>query len=290
MKISKTAVFFAILFLFSTLLPARANSWQVSWLNWKALEEKTPKTLILATTTSVNDTGLLDVLLPIFIKESGIQVKTLAVGSGQAMALGEKGEADILLVHSPQAEEKFMAAGFGIDRKLLMHNFFMIAGPKSDPAGIKESKTACEAFSKIFKNSSLFVSRGDESGTHVREKALWQAAGLDPVKKSWYQSTGSGMGATLNIASEKAGYVLTDRATFLALRGRIALEPMVEGDPALKNLYHVILLNPKKFPKVNEQGAQALASFLFAPETKRLIGRFGTAHFGEPLFYPEFGK
>ncbi|HBN08900.1 MAG TPA: tungsten ABC transporter substrate-binding protein [Cyanobacteria bacterium UBA8530] len=271
-------------------LPSLADSYRVSWVNWKALAEGAPKTLILATTTSVQDSGLLDVLLPIFEHRVDIKVKTVAVGSGQAMALGQKGEADVMLVHSPKAEEKFMKEGYGIERKLLMHNAFMIAGPKSDPAGVRGCKTAKEALLKISNSSSLFVSRGDESGTHAREKSLWAAAGVSPEKKSWYQSTGSGMGATLNIASEKASYVLTDRATFLALRKNLALVPLVEGDPALLNLYHVILVNPKKFPEVNAVGARAFSLFLTSPETRKVIEKYGVERFGEPLFVPDTAK
>jgi len=170
------------------------------------------KTVILATTTSTQDSGLLDVLVPLFEKESGFIVKTISVGSGQAMKMGEKGEADVLLVHSPDAEKKFMAGGFGVTRRLVMHNDFIIIGPAADPAKIKGA-TAADAMKRIAQSGSLFASRGDNSGTHAKEKGLWKAASLNPEGQKWYQQTGLGMGQTLNIAAEKKGYTLTDRAT-----------------------------------------------------------------------------
>lgn len=248
-----------------------------------------PKTIILATTTSTQDSGLLDVLVPLFEKESGYQVKTISVGSGQAMKMGEKGEADVLLVHSPDAEKKFMADGFGTTRRLVMHNDFIILGPAADPARIKGA-TAAEAMKRIAQTNALFASRGDNSGTHAKEKGLWKAAGVNPEGQKWYQQTGLGMGQTLNVAAEKKGYVLTDRATYLALKKNLGLDILVEGDGKLLNIYHVIELNPIKSPKINTQGGKAFADFMVAKKTQEIIGRFGVDKFGTPLFFPDAGK
>jgi tungstate transport system substrate-binding protein len=247
------------------------------------------KTIILATTTSTQDSGLLDVLVPLFEKESGFHVKTISVGSGQAMKMGEKGEADVLLVHSPDAEKKFMADGFGVTRRLVMHNDFIILGPATDPARIKGTNTI-EAMKRISQTKSLFDSRGDNSGTHAKEKGLWKAAGVNPEGQHWYQQTGLGMGQTLNVAAEKKGYVLTDRATYLALKKNLGLEILVEGDGKLLNIYHVIELNTTKWPKVNAQGGKAFADFMVAKKSQEIIGRFGVDRFGAPLFFPDAGR
>jgi len=249
-----------------------------------------PRSIILATTTSTQDSGLLDVLIPIFEKESGYMVKTIAVGSGQAMAMGKKGEADVLLVHSPAAEEKFMAEGFGASRRLVMHNDFVIVGPASDPAGLKVSKTAAEAFRKLAQHNGLFLSRGDNSGTHAKEKGLWKAAGISPDGQKWYQQTGLGMGQTLNVAAEKKGYTLADRGTYLALRKNLNLEILVEGDAKLLNVYHVIEINPAKWPKINAAGGKAFADFMVSKQVQELIRTFGVDKFGSPLFFPDAGK
>lgn len=248
------------------------------------------KNLILATTTSTQDTGLLDVLIPIFEKKTGYFVKTIAVGSGQAMAMGQKGEADVLLVHSPDAEKKFMAEGFGVDRKLVMHNDFIIVGPPSDPAGIKGMKSATEAFKKIAATDSLFMSRGDNSGTHSKEKGVWKAAGVKPEGQKWYQQTGLGMGQTLSVAAEKKGYTLADRGTYLALKKNLGLVILSEGDKVLLNIYHVIDVNPAKWPKVNAAGAKAFADFMVSKQTQKIIKTFGVDKFGSPLFFPDAGK
>jgi len=258
-------------------------------LAWGAAALAAPKTVILATTTSTQDSGLLDVLVPLFEKESGLQVKTISVGSGQAMKMGEKGEADVLLVHSPDAEKKFMAEGFGATRRLVMHNDFIILGPAADPAKIKGSKAA-EAMKRIAQTNSLFASRGDNSGTHAKEKGLWKAAGVEPEGQKWYQQTGLGMGQTLNVAAEKKAYILTDRATYLSLKKGLGLEILVEGDGKLLNIYHVIELNPVKSPKINAQGGKAFADFMVARNTQEIIGRFGVDKFGAPLFFPDAGK
>lgn len=248
------------------------------------------KTVILATTTSTQDSGLLDALLPVFEKESGYVVKSIAVGSGQAMAMGRKGEADILLVHSPDAEKQFMAEGGGGRRLLVMHNDFVILGPKNDPAGIRTAKTAAAAFRKISQAGSLFVSRGDNSGTHSREKALWKAAGVNPEGGKWYQQTGLGMGQTLGVAAEKRGYLLADRGTWLTQKGVKHLEIMLEGDGGLLNVYHVIEVNRSRWPKVNAAGAAALADFLVSKRGQEIIGRFGVERFKTPLFFPDAGR
>ena len=248
------------------------------------------KHIILATTTSTQDSGLLDVLIPIFEKKTGYFVKTIAVGSGQAMAIGQKGEADVLLVHSPDAEIKFVSQGYGINRRLIMHNDFIIVGPEKDPAGIKGIKSSVDSFKKIAKLNSLFISRGDNSGTHVKENVIWKESGIDPTKEKWYQQTGLGMGQTLNIASEKKAYTLADRGTYLALKKRLALGILVEGDSILLNIYHVIEVNPARWTKVNSAGGKAFADFMVSKETQEIIKTFGVDKFGSPLFFPDAGK
>jgi tungstate transport system substrate-binding protein len=254
--------------------------------------EDTAKTVILATTTSTQDSGLLDALLPVFQKASGYVVKTISVGSGQAMAMGRRGEADVLLVHSPADEEKLVAEGFGVNRRLVMHNDFIVVGPPADPAGVRRARSAKEAMAKIAAAGAIFVSRGDNSGTHAKEKGLWKAAGVSPDGQRWYQQTGIGMGETLNVASEKGGYTLTDRGTFLALTKarKLALEVVLEGEPLLLNVYHVIEVNPARWPKVNAAGAKAFADFMVAPKTQEAIAKFGVEKFGGPLFFPDAGK
>ncbi|OPY91164.1 MAG: PBP superfamily domain protein [Syntrophus sp. PtaU1.Bin208] len=248
------------------------------------------KNLILATTTSTQDTGLLDTLIPMFEKKTGYFVKTIAVGSGQAMAMGQKGEADVLLVHSPDAEKKFMEAKDGVNRRLVMHNDFVIVGPPADAARIKGSKTSPEAFKKISGSGSLFVSRGDNSGTHAKEKAIWKAAGLNPEGQRWYQQTGLGMGQTLNVAAEKKGYTLADRGTWLSLQKNLGLPILMQGDPILLNIYHVIEVNQAKWSKVNAAGAKAFADFMVSAQTQKIIKSFGVDKYGAPLFFPDAGK
>jgi tungstate transport system substrate-binding protein len=248
------------------------------------------KNIILATTTSTQDSGLLDVLLPIFEKSTGYFVKTIAVGSGQAMAMGQKGEADVLLVHSPDAEKKFMAEGYGVNRRLVMHNDFIILGPKKDPAGIKGSRSSLEAFRKITSANAVFMSRGDNSGTNAKEKSIWKAAGTNPEGQKWYQQTGLGMGQTLNVAAEKKTYTLADRGTYLALKKNLGLDILVEGDAVLLNIYHVIEVNPAKWPKVNSAGAKAFSDFMVSRQTQDIIRKFGVDKYGSPLFFPDAGK
>ena len=248
------------------------------------------KNLILATTTSTQDSGLLDVLIPAFEKKTGFFVKTIAVGSGQAMTMGEKGEADVLLVHSPDAEKKFMAAGQGVNRLLIMHNDYILIGPPADPAGVKAVKSTPEAFKKIAEAGSLFLSRGDNSGTHAKENGIWKAAGIKPDGQKWYQQTGLGMGQTLNVAAEKKGYTLADRGTWLSMQQKLGLPILKEGDPILLNVYHVIQVNPAKWPKVNAEGAKAFSDFMVSVETQGIIKTFGVEKYGGPLFFPDAGK
>lgn len=245
------------------------------------------KTVILATTTSAYDSGLLDSIVPDFERQSGYKVKIIAVGSGQAVMLGRRGEADVLLTHSPKDEEKLMLDGLGLERKAVMHNDFLLLGPKDDPAKVREAKNIMEAFRLISQKGALFISRGDSSGTHVKELAIWKSIGVNPSGAKWYQETGSGMGATLSVADEKNGYVFSDRGTFLAFKKNLGLIVVSSGDKALLNFYHVITINPAKFKNVNYMGAKAFADFLVSKETQYKIGRFGVDKFGEPLFIPD---
>jgi len=246
--------------------------------------------LILATTTSTQDSGLLDVLVPLFEEQTGYAVQTVAVGSGEAMKMGEEGNADVLLVHAPSSEVAFMDAGNGTDRFLVMHNDFIVVGPATEPAGIKGQTSAVEAFKMIFNAGAQFITRGDDSGTHKKELALWKSAELDPAGQAWYVETGQGMGASMTVASEKAAYILTDRATYLANKENYQLELLVEGDNSLLNVYHVITVNVDKWPKANYEGALAFADFMIAPATQDVIGQFGLEEFGQPLFYPDADK
>ena len=248
------------------------------------------KHVILSTTTSTQDSGLLDKLIPLFEKKTGFFVKTIAVGSGQAMAMGQKGEADVLLVHSPAAEKKFVEEGYGINRWLVMHNDFVIVGPAEDPAKIKGLKSATEAFKKMAAAGSVFLSRGDKSGTHVKEMDIWKKAAIVPDAQKWYQQTGLGMGQTLNVANEKKMYTLADRGTYLALKKNLKLDILVEGDGVLLNIYHVIQVNPAKWPKVNADGGKAFAEFMVGKDVQDIIRTFGVDKYGSPLFFPDAGK
>jgi tungstate transport system substrate-binding protein len=238
--------------------------------------------MILATTTSTQDSGLLDELVPRFQDQSGCSVKTVAVGSGEALELGERGDADALLVHSPAAEEEFMDGGHGASRTAVMHNDFVVVGPAGDPAKIKGAGSAAEAFTQISKQKATFASRADESGTHSKELSIWEAAGVEPAG-SWYIETGQGMGETLTIAGQKRAYTLADRGTFLAT-DNVDLDLLVEGGSDLLNPYHVIVVEGEG---VNTECAQAFADWITSPETQEEIGRFGVAEYGEPLFFPD---
>ena len=247
--------------------------------------------LILATTTSTQDSGLLDVLVPMFEEQTGYIVQTVAVGSGAALKMGEEGNADVLLVHAPAAEVTLMEAGFGKDRFLVMHNDFIIVGPADDPAGIKDLGPK-DAFVAIYEAGAPFVSRGDDSGTHKMELSFWTKAELDPrtEKPAWFVETGQGMGASLTIASEKGAYILTDRATYLANKDNLQLEILLEGNNALLNVYHVITVNSEKWPKVNYDGALAFSKFITDPATQDVIGKFGVEKYGQQLFIPDADK
>jgi tungstate transport system substrate-binding protein len=245
--------------------------------------------VILSTTTSTQDSGLLDVLVPLFEKKMGYTVKTISVGTGQALALGAKGEADVCLVHAPDSEKKYVADGLLVNRRLVMHNDFLIVGPAGDPAKIQGMSSAVEAMRRLAEAKATFVSRGDNSGTHQLEKKLWQEAKVEPAG-AWYLQAGQGMGATLGIASEKQGYTVTDRATFLAFKKRVQLVPLVERDRILLNIYSVLEPNPAKFPRLNAAGGKAFADFMVSKEIQEVIRTYGMDKFGEPLFFPDAGK
>ncbi len=238
----------------------------------------------LATTTSTANTGLLDYLFPKFRERTGIIVRYVAVGTGAALKIGEQGDADLVMVHARDAEDKFMAAGFGVNRRDLMYNDFVILGPPSDPARIKGEKDAARALTRIRDAGANFVSRGDQSGTHIRELELWKAAGVEPKWSGYYLSIGQGMGTALVMAFEKHGYVLSDRGTFLAYRAKLDLQILVEGDKRLVNPYGVMAVNPKRFPKVNYTGAMQLIEWLTSEQGQRLIADYKVN--GEQLFFP----
>lgn len=248
-----------------------------------------PRDVVLATTTSVQDTGLLDVVLPMFTKKTGIEVKPIAVGTGQALALAAKGEADVILVHAPEAEEKFMAEGHGTRRRAFAHNDFVVLGPPGDPAKVKGQKTAAAAMSTIAAASAPFVSRGDDSGTHKKELALWKAAAVTPAKP-WYIAAGAGQAQTLMVASQKRAYALSDRGTFASLKGKVDLAIVFEGDPALLNKYSVIEIDPAKHPGINAKGGTALADFLLSPDVQKLLATYGVEKLGQPLFVPDAAR
>lgn len=250
-----------------------------------------PDRVLLATTTSTQDSGLLDELEPAFEEATGYDLQVIAVGSGAALKLGEAGDADVLLVHSPAAEKTFMDAGFGDRRLIVMHNDFVIVGPADDPAGVAGTAGVEAAMTRIAEEGAAFISRGDDSGTHARELALWKAVNIDPTGEDWYEESGQGMGATLNIADQRQAYTVTDRATFLALRDDLDLEIVAEGDAALLNIYHTITLNAETHTtSINYAGGDAFASFMVSDEAQAIIEEFGVGEFGEPLFIPDAGK
>jgi tungstate transport system substrate-binding protein len=250
-------------------------------------EKKPGGDLILATTTSTQDSGLLDELIPIFEEQTDVNVKTIAVGTGQALEMGTKGEADALLVHSPKAEEEIVASGDAINRKKVMYNDYIIVGPKEDPAGVK-GLPVTEAFQKILSENAVFVSRGDDSGTHKKEVGIWETLRLTPTDNPNYASAGQGMGATLKIGNEKNGYLLTDRATWLSQKDSLEfLDIVVEGDKELLNIYHVMQVNPEKHDKVNAEAGETFVDFMVNEETLKVIEKFGVEEYGEPLFFPD---
>jgi tungstate transport system substrate-binding protein len=246
-------------------------------------------TVILSTTTSVQDSGLLDVLLPVFERRTGLSVKPVAVGTGQALALGARGEADVVLAHAPALERRYVEEGRLLPRRLVMTSDFVLVGPAGDPARIQGERDAAAALARIAAAGARFVSRGDRSGTHLLELALWEATGVRPGAP-WYIESGQGMGATLGIAEDRQAYTLADRGTLLALGRRVGLQVVVEGDRRLLNLYSVLEVPPSGGPRVNAAGGRALAEFLLSPEAQALIGAFGVERYGRPLFVPAAGK
>lgn len=245
--------------------------------------------VILATTTSLYDTGLLDSIAPAFARETGYHVRVVAVGSGEALAMGRRGDADVVLVHSPAAESAFMAAGYGVRRRVVASNYFTIVGPANDPARVREARDAAEALRRIAGTGASFVSRGDSSGTNARELALWRKAGRRPTWPG-YIETGQGMAATLLVANQRQAYTLTDRATFGFLKAHVDLVALRERDPDLINVYHVIELNPAGHARMNVEGGHAFSDFVVSPAMQEYLAHFGEAQFGEPLFVPARGK
>lgn len=253
------------------------------------------KPVILATTTSTRDTGLLDVLLPAFKEKYGITVKPIAVGTGEALKMGERGDADVLLVHARQSEDEFMAKGFGEVRKDVMYNDFVLIGPKDDPAGVRDATSAVKAFKKIAFHGAIqssqvskspFISRGDDSGTYKKELEIWEKTGAMPDGR-WYLSTGQGMAATIRIANEKLGYTLTDRGTYLVQKDNIDLAKVLEKSDDLLNPYGVIAVSPDRHPRVNYDGAMKFIEFLTSDEGQKIIGEFGKKEYGQALFTPD---
>jgi len=273
----KTKIFGAALLL-ALVFSSRSNGAEV-----------TQRTVILSTTTSTQDSGLLDVLIPLFEKQTGYSVKTISVGTGQALALAAKGDADVALVHAPSLEKQYVAEGKLLNRRLVMYNDFVIIGPKEDPAKARLAKSAVGALKAIEQAKASFVSRGDNSGKHVLEKALWKSAGVEP-NGAWYIEAGQGMGATLGIANERNAYTITDRGTYLALGKRVSLPILIEGDKALLNIYSVMEVNPANGPRINSAGGKAFADFMVAPQTQNVIRSFGVEKFGQSLFVPVAGK
>ena len=247
------------------------------------------RSIILATTTSTQDSGLLDSLLPNFRAATGINVKVIAVGTGAALDMARRGNADAVLAHAPASEREYVASGDLIGGRLVMHNDFLLVGPPGDPARAKGARTLRAAMQAIARTGP-FVSRGDGSGTEKMELSLWKDAGIDPRAVRRREATGQGMGATLNVADQHDGYTLTDRATYLALKPRLSLVPVFEGDPRLLNIYHAYVVNPVKHPGTKAEDAERFVAFLVSPETQRAIGEFGRARFGESLFVPDAGK
>ncbi len=245
--------------------------------------------VILSTTTSTQDSGLLDTLVPMFEKKTGLTVKAISVGTGQALALAARGEADVALVHAPSLERKYVEEGKMLNRRLVMYNDFVLIGPEDDPAKIKGLPKAVEALKRIAETPSRFVSRGDKSGTHLLELGLWKQAGIEP-KGAWYIESGQGMGQTLGIANDRRAYALTDRGTWLAFQKRVSLPILVEKDKPLLNIYSVMEINPANGSRVNVSGGKAFADFMVAPETQAVIKTFGVDKYGQPLFVPIAGQ
>ncbi len=242
--------------------------------------------MILATTTSVLDTGLLDFWIPMFEAVQPYAVKVIAGGSGQAMEMGRAGECDVMLVHSPEEEERMVREGHAVNRRRVMHNAYVVVGPAEDPAGIRGASTAAQALKRIASAGAGFVSRGDGSGTHAKELSLWERAGVSP-SGPWYMESGRGMGDTLRIASQARAYTLTDRGTFLKLEKELDLAVLFQEDELLYNFYHVMEVNPEKWPDVNRVGARAFSDFVTGRKAQEFLLRFGVEECGEPLFFPD---
>jgi len=242
--------------------------------------------LILATTTSTQDSGLLDQWIPMFEAENPYNTKVIAVGSGQAMDMGRNGECDVMRVHSPADEQKLVADGFAINRQAVMHNDFIIVGPPSDPAGIKGTSSAVDAFKAIANTQNKFISRGDNSGTNAKEITVWKSANITP-SGTWYVQSGKGMGDTLRIAAEEKAYTLSDRGTYLSMKDQLDLAILSQGDLALFNNYHVMMVNPDKYPDINLAGAQAFEDFVLSPEAQGFLNTYGVDQYGQQLFYPD---
>ncbi len=241
---------------------------------------------VVGATTSIQDTGLLDALTEAFREESGydvVAVTPIVAGSGQILDLARRGEVDAVITHSPQAEAQLIADGDGVDRRELMHNFFVLVGSPDDPAGVRSALTLAEALKRIAAAEKTFISRGDNSGTHLRELALWRQAAIDPVGQSWYQESGAGQGQSLLIASDKAAYTLVDSSTFVVFQDRLELESYAVDEKP--NQYSVIRVNPEKH-NINEAAALAFAEFLTSPTAQRIIAEFGREEYGQPLFTP----
>ena len=280
---NRIGTFVTLFLIFATALAACSGGTD------QTSNEPEVKEVILATTTSTRDSGLLDVLVPDFEAQTGYVLKTVAVGTGKALKMGEQGDADVLLVHAPSAEKEFMDGGFGSERFLVMHNDFVIVGPPDDPAGIKGTVSAAEALAQIASTPAVFTSRGDDSGTNKKELSLWKDAGIAP-EGEWYLESGQGMGDTLRIASEKGTYTLTDRATYLFNSDTLHLDILAEGDPVLLNVYHVMIVNPEKWDHVNNEGGRAFADYMISPEVQAVIAEYGVEQFGQPLFFPDADK
>ena len=247
---------------------------------------QTRESIILATTTSTQDSGLLDVLVPQFERESGIQVKVIAVGSGAALRMARTGDADVVLAHSPAAEQQYVESGDLVEGRIVMHNDFVIVGPPDDPVGVRKLTSVAEVMRAIATRGS-FISRGDESGTYAQERTLWVAAAIDPAEVARREETGQGMGATLSIADQRRAYTLTDRGTFLSLRQRHGLAIVFEGDERLRNVYHVYAVNPARNPKVRIAAARRFIAFLVRPATQQAIAAFKRDTYGQSLFFPD---
>jgi len=290
-KLMLSLLMLVVISMLAVLAGCNSNKQDGAEQNQEATEQTEPanKDLILATTTSTQDSGLLDVLQPMFEEQTGYRLKIVAVGTGAALEMGQKGDADVLLVHAPDAEKPLVDEGVGINYELVMHNDFIILGPNSDPAGIKGTASAAEALKKIADSGAVFVSRGDDSGTHKKELSLWKTAEIDPKGQQWYQEAGQGMGATINLANEKQGYTLSDRATYLAQAKNIDMQIVSEGDEPLLNIYHVMNVNPEKFPdlNINAEGGKAFVDFMIDKDTQKAISEFGVAEFGQPLFFAD---